>query len=90
MDVYINYLRRKVDSGYDRAPIRTVRGVGYEISRERCRPRSRRRPARATRRKSPDNHSNREPSLQNKNGVPDLAGTPFWCLSRKTLNEAFA
>jgi DNA-binding response OmpR family regulator len=34
VDVYINYLRRKVDSGYDRALIRTVRGVGYQISAE--------------------------------------------------------
>jgi len=31
VDVYINYLRRKVDSGYERALIRTVRGVGYQI-----------------------------------------------------------
>lgn len=31
VDVYINYLRRKVDNGYDRALIRTVRGVGYQI-----------------------------------------------------------
>lgn len=31
VDVYINYLRRKVDAGYDRALIRTVRGVGYQI-----------------------------------------------------------
>ncbi|HYL86043.1 MAG TPA: response regulator transcription factor [Candidatus Angelobacter sp.] len=31
VDVYINYLRKKVDSGYDRALIRTVRGVGYQI-----------------------------------------------------------
>jgi two-component system, OmpR family, copper resistance phosphate regulon response regulator CusR len=31
VDVYINYLRRKVDSGYDHALIRTVRGVGYQI-----------------------------------------------------------
>jgi two-component system, OmpR family, copper resistance phosphate regulon response regulator CusR len=31
VDVYINYLRRKVDSGYDRRLIRTVRGVGYQI-----------------------------------------------------------
>ena len=29
--VYINYLRRKVDSDYERALIRTVRGVGYQI-----------------------------------------------------------
>ncbi len=34
VDVYINYLRRKVDFGYDRALIRTVRGVGYQISSE--------------------------------------------------------
>ena len=31
VDVYINYLRRKVDTGYDRALIRTIRGVGYQI-----------------------------------------------------------
>jgi DNA-binding response OmpR family regulator len=31
VDVYINYLRRKVDSGYDRTLIRTIRGVGYQI-----------------------------------------------------------
>ena len=31
VDVYINYLRRKVDSGYEHALIRTVRGVGYQI-----------------------------------------------------------
>jgi hypothetical protein len=30
--VYINYPRRKVDSGYDHALIRTIRGVGYQIS----------------------------------------------------------
>jgi len=29
--VYINYLRRKVDPGYERALIRTIRGVGYQI-----------------------------------------------------------
>jgi DNA-binding response OmpR family regulator len=29
VDVYINYLRRKVDSGSDRPLIRAVRGVGY-------------------------------------------------------------
>jgi two-component system OmpR family response regulator len=32
VDVYINYLRRKIDTGFDRALIRTVRGVGYQIS----------------------------------------------------------
>lgn len=31
VDVYINYLRRKVDSGADRPLIRTIRGVGYQI-----------------------------------------------------------
>ncbi len=31
VDVYINYLRRKVDSGHDRQLIRTIRGVGYQI-----------------------------------------------------------
>lgn len=31
VDVYINYLRRKADSGYDRPLIRTIRGAGYQI-----------------------------------------------------------
>jgi two-component system OmpR family response regulator len=31
VDVYVNYLRRKVDSGHDRPLIRTVRGTGYQI-----------------------------------------------------------
>jgi two-component system, OmpR family, copper resistance phosphate regulon response regulator CusR len=31
VDVYINYLRRKVDSGHERPLIRTIRGVGYQI-----------------------------------------------------------
>jgi DNA-binding winged helix-turn-helix (wHTH) protein len=31
VDVYINYLRRKVDTGYHRVSIRTIRGVGYQI-----------------------------------------------------------
>ena len=31
VDVYINYLRRKVDSGFERPLIRTVRGTGYQI-----------------------------------------------------------
>src|ERR1700680_2252106 len=31
VDVYINYLRRKVDLGFELALIRTVRGVGYQI-----------------------------------------------------------
>jgi len=32
VDVYINYLRRKVDTGYERVLIHTIRGVGYQIS----------------------------------------------------------
>jgi len=35
VDVYVNYLRRKVDSGYDRPLIRTVRGTGYQIGEDR-------------------------------------------------------
>jgi two-component system, OmpR family, copper resistance phosphate regulon response regulator CusR len=31
VDVYINYLRRKVDDGHPRKLIHTVRGVGYEL-----------------------------------------------------------
>jgi DNA-binding response OmpR family regulator len=31
VDVYINYLRRKIDMGSERPLIRTVRGVGYQI-----------------------------------------------------------
>jgi two-component system, OmpR family, copper resistance phosphate regulon response regulator CusR len=31
VDVYINYLRRKLDGGADRPLIRTVHGVGYQI-----------------------------------------------------------
>lgn len=31
VDVYINYLRRKIDMGYERPLIRTIRGVGYQI-----------------------------------------------------------
>jgi DNA-binding response OmpR family regulator len=43
VDVYVNYLRRKVDSGLDRALIRTIRGVGYQIGgiRQRARLESR-------------------------------------------------
>jgi len=32
VDVYINYLRRKVDDGHPTKLIHTVRGVGYELS----------------------------------------------------------
>jgi DNA-binding response OmpR family regulator len=31
VDVYVNYLRRKVDAGYDGPLIRTMRGTGYQI-----------------------------------------------------------
>jgi DNA-binding response OmpR family regulator len=32
VDVYVNYLRRKIDDGHARKLIHTVRGVGYELS----------------------------------------------------------
>ena len=32
VDVYINYLRRKVDDGHEPKLIHTVRGVGYELT----------------------------------------------------------
>ncbi|MGD1210009.1 MAG: response regulator transcription factor [Candidatus Acidiferrales bacterium] len=31
VDVYVNYLRKKVDAGSDRKLIRTIRGVGYRL-----------------------------------------------------------
>ncbi len=31
VDVYINFLRAKVDKGHDKKIIRTVRGVGYIV-----------------------------------------------------------
>lgn len=31
IDVYVNYLRRKVDQGYDKKLIHTVRGMGYVL-----------------------------------------------------------
>jgi len=31
VDVYINYVRRKVDADWERKLIRTVRGVGYQL-----------------------------------------------------------
>jgi len=34
VDVYINYLRKKVDSGHEKKLIRTIRGVGYQIGGE--------------------------------------------------------
>lgn len=32
VDVYVNYLRRKIDVGFVRPLIHTIRGVGYELS----------------------------------------------------------
>jgi len=32
VDVYVNYLRRKVDDGFPKRLIHTIRGVGYELS----------------------------------------------------------
>ena len=32
VDVYVNYLRRKVDDGYGKHLIHTIRGVGNELS----------------------------------------------------------
>jgi two-component system copper resistance phosphate regulon response regulator CusR len=34
VDVYINYLRKKIDSGASTRLIRTIRGVGYQIGKE--------------------------------------------------------
>jgi heavy metal response regulator len=34
IDVYVNYLRRKIDSGSDRKLIHTIRGVGYVLKEE--------------------------------------------------------
>ncbi|HEV7898328.1 MAG TPA: winged helix-turn-helix domain-containing protein [Planosporangium sp.] len=31
VEVYIGYLRRKVDSPFGRTAIRTIRGVGYRL-----------------------------------------------------------
>src|SRR5208283_1122419 len=31
VDVYINYLRKKIDAGSDHPLIRTIRGIGYQI-----------------------------------------------------------
>jgi DNA-binding winged helix-turn-helix (wHTH) protein len=36
VDVYVNYLRRKVDAGYDRRLMRTIRGTGYQIGMNGC------------------------------------------------------
>jgi DNA-binding response OmpR family regulator len=37
VDVYINYLRKKVDASSDRKLIRTIRGVGYQVQEESAR-----------------------------------------------------
>ena len=37
VDVYINYLRKKMDVEPDRKLIRTVRGVGYRLDRQTAR-----------------------------------------------------
>lgn len=34
VDVYIRYLRRKIDEGFDVKLIKTVRGAGYKIEAE--------------------------------------------------------
>ena len=34
VDVYIRYLRKKIDEGRDRRLIHTVRGVGYVLREE--------------------------------------------------------
>jgi DNA-binding response OmpR family regulator len=34
IDVYVNYVRKKVDKGFDRKLIHTVRGQGYVLKAE--------------------------------------------------------
>jgi DNA-binding response OmpR family regulator len=34
IDVYVNYLRKKIDSGFDLKLIHSVRGVGYVLKEE--------------------------------------------------------
>ena len=34
IDVYIRYLRKKIDDGYDKKMIHTIRGVGYQLKAE--------------------------------------------------------
>ncbi len=34
VDVYINYVRKKVDHGFEHKLIHTIRGVGYQIGDE--------------------------------------------------------
>ena len=35
VDVYIRYLRKKVDEGFDKKLIHTIRGRGYKIQEEK-------------------------------------------------------
>jgi two-component system, OmpR family, copper resistance phosphate regulon response regulator CusR len=35
VDVYINYLRKKIDAGAEKRLIHTIRGVGYELATDR-------------------------------------------------------
>ena len=34
VDVYVNYLRNKIDKGFDKKLIQTIRGVGYMLQGE--------------------------------------------------------
>jgi two-component system OmpR family response regulator len=34
VEVYIGYLRRKIDQPYDRTSIETLRGMGYRLARD--------------------------------------------------------
>jgi DNA-binding response OmpR family regulator len=34
VDVYINYLRHKLDQGFEKKLIHTIRGVGYQLGVE--------------------------------------------------------
>ena len=36
VEVYVGYLRRKIDMPFGRAPIETVRGVGYRLVDDAC------------------------------------------------------
>jgi DNA-binding response OmpR family regulator len=35
VDVYINYVRKKIDTGFARQLVHTVRGVGYQLGGDR-------------------------------------------------------
>ena len=36
VEVYVGYLRRKLDTPFGRQSIETIRGVGYRLSAENC------------------------------------------------------